>query len=99
MFRAERDFCVNGVSFHPDTTALVSICIGSAGSFLHGVTSLYEKQRCNVMPHRKAHLPSKICPVCERPFSWRRKWREDWEDVKYCSKRCRGMRSGYARGA
>ena len=51
------------------------------------------------MAHSKPHLPSKICPVCERPFSWRRKWREDWEDVKYCSKRCRGMRSGYARGA
>ncbi len=23
---------------------------------------------------KKQHLPSKICIVCERPFSWRKKW-------------------------
>ncbi|EGQ7741428.1 DUF2256 domain-containing protein, partial [Vibrio parahaemolyticus] len=22
----------------------------------------------------KSHLPTKLCPVCERPFSWRKKW-------------------------
>ncbi|MBE1300390.1 MAG: DUF2256 domain-containing protein [Alteromonadaceae bacterium] len=37
---------------------------------------------------RKQHLPSKVCPVCERPFNWRKKWRNNWENVKYCSKRC-----------
>ncbi|XGA72767.1 DUF2256 domain-containing protein [Chitinibacter sp. SCUT-21] len=36
----------------------------------------------------KAQLPSKICPVCQRPFSWRKKWQRDWEQVKYCSQRC-----------
>lgn len=43
------------------------------------------------MPRRvaKADLPSKICPVCQRPFSWRRKWAKDWLQVKYCSERCR----------
>ncbi|WP_110390535.1 DUF2256 domain-containing protein [Rivihabitans pingtungensis] len=43
------------------------------------------------MPRRvaKADLPSKICPVCQRPFSWRRKWAKDWPQVKYCSERCR----------
>ena len=34
-------------------------------------------------------LPTKICPVCNRPFEWRKKWEDDWENVKYCSERCR----------
>ncbi|MBR9860075.1 DUF2256 domain-containing protein [bacterium] len=37
----------------------------------------------------KNDLPSKICPVCSKPFSWRKKWERDWPNVKYCSKRCR----------
>jgi len=37
----------------------------------------------------KANLPEKICPVCQRPFSWRRKWARDWEQVRYCSDACR----------
>ncbi|TNE60394.1 MAG: DUF2256 domain-containing protein [Bacteroidetes bacterium] len=41
------------------------------------------------MPVKKQHLPQKICPVCGRPFSWRKKWAREWEQVKYCSKRCR----------
>ena len=24
---------------------------------------------------KKENLPSKICPVCKRPFVWRKKWR------------------------
>lgn len=38
---------------------------------------------------KKQHLPQKICQVCGRPFSWRKKWAKDWESVKYCSERCR----------
>lgn len=41
---------------------------------------------------RKAHLPSKICAVCGLPFAWRRKWARDWEQVRYCSERCRRQR-------
>jgi hypothetical protein len=33
--------------------------------------------------------PSKICPVCQRPFAWRKAWRNNWENVVYCSDRCR----------
>lgn len=39
---------------------------------------------------KKSDLPSKICPVCERPFVWRKKWERDWDQVVYCSKRCSG---------
>lgn len=38
---------------------------------------------------RKADLPEKTCPVCERAFSWRKKWARDWDQVRYCSERCR----------
>ncbi|MEB3232177.1 MAG: DUF2256 domain-containing protein [Leptolyngbyaceae bacterium] len=42
----------------------------------------------------KADLPQKICPVCDRPFTWRKKWEACWDEVKYCSERCRRRRSG-----
>lgn len=41
--------------------------------------------------HKKVNLPSKICPVCLRPFTWRKKWEKNWLEVKYCSKRCAGQ--------
>jgi len=41
---------------------------------------------------KKQHLPVKICPVCHRPFSWRKKWERSWEQVLYCSKKCSGER-------
>ena len=39
---------------------------------------------------RKSDLPWKTCVTCGRPFRWRKKWEDDWENVRYCSKRCRG---------
>ncbi|MDE2996114.1 MAG: DUF2256 domain-containing protein [Bacteroidota bacterium] len=38
---------------------------------------------------KKSDLPQKVCPVCERPFVWRRKWKDVWAEVRYCSERCR----------
>ncbi|WP_408039503.1 DUF2256 domain-containing protein [Tenacibaculum amylolyticum] len=38
---------------------------------------------------KKQHLPTKICQCCLRPFTWRKKWERDWENVKYCSKKCK----------
>lgn len=38
---------------------------------------------------KKQNLPEKQCPVCERPFVWRKKWADCWETVIYCSERCR----------
>lgn len=34
-------------------------------------------------------LPTKTCPACGRPFTWRKKWARDWEQVVYCSDGCR----------
>ena len=42
---------------------------------------------------RKADLPQKVCPVCDRPFSWRKKWAQHWDDVIYCSERCRRQKN------
>lgn len=39
--------------------------------------------------HQKLFLPTKICIVCKRPFVWRKKWAKQWNQVKYCSERCR----------
>jgi hypothetical protein len=41
---------------------------------------------------QKCNLPEKICFVCGRPFSWRKKWEKNWADVKYCSDRCRQLK-------
>ncbi|MFN3529959.1 MAG: DUF2256 domain-containing protein [Bacteroidia bacterium] len=42
---------------------------------------------------KKSNLPEKLCTHCQRPFQWRKKWKKHWEDVKYCSDRCRKNRS------
>ncbi|WP_093288621.1 DUF2256 domain-containing protein [Solimonas aquatica] len=42
--------------------------------------------------HRKPQLPEKTCAHCARPFQWRRKWQRCWEQVRYCSARCRRAR-------
>ncbi|MFN5357236.1 MAG: DUF2256 domain-containing protein [Bacteroidota bacterium] len=38
---------------------------------------------------KKEHLPQKICKVCRRPFTWRKKWEKIWDEIKYCSDKCR----------
>jgi len=43
-------------------------------------------------PIKKSYLPSKICPVCNRPFNWRKKWEKQWESVTYCSDKCRNLK-------
>ncbi len=37
----------------------------------------------------KAELPTKPCAACGRPFAWRKKWERDWDNVRFCSDRCR----------
>jgi hypothetical protein len=38
---------------------------------------------------KKSDLPTKTCVVCKLPFTWRKKWERDWENVTHCSDRCR----------
>lgn len=41
---------------------------------------------------KKADLPTKTCCVCQRPMVWRKKWEKVWDEVKYCSDKCRQQR-------
>ncbi|MBR9803956.1 DUF2256 domain-containing protein [bacterium] len=45
------------------------------------------------MANAKDQLPEKVCPICHRPFRWRKKWARDWDNVRYCSDRCRREKS------
>ncbi|KAL7445009.1 hypothetical protein ACHAXH_009771 [Discostella pseudostelligera] len=40
----------------------------------------------------KSNLPEKICAVCGRPFTWRKKWERCWDEVTCCSKSCNSQR-------
>ena len=40
-------------------------------------------------PH---NLPVKTCVVCDRPFTWRKKWERCWDEVTTCSKSCNAAR-------
>lgn len=52
------------------------------------INTLYAEKK-----YTKSNLPSKICIICNRPFEYRKKWEKVWDEVKYCSDRCRGQRS------
>ncbi|WP_114309798.1 DUF2256 domain-containing protein [Winogradskyella arenosi] len=42
---------------------------------------------------KKVNFPSKVCPVCQRPFQWRKKWKLNWDTIMYCSKKCRSQKN------
>lgn len=43
----------------------------------------------NTFKGNKSALPSKPCQACGRPMTWRKAWARNWDEVKYCSDRCR----------
>jgi hypothetical protein len=44
------------------------------------------------MAHKKINLHEKLCKTCGLSFSWRKKWEKNWEEVKYCSDKCRRIK-------
>ncbi|WP_282032540.1 DUF2256 domain-containing protein [Winogradskyella eximia] len=42
---------------------------------------------------KKENLPTKMCLTCNRPFTWRKKWEKNWDNVKYCSEKCRRQKT------
>ena len=36
----------------------------------------------------------KPCQTCGRTITWRKKWEKCWDEVKYCSTRCRKEKPG-----
>jgi hypothetical protein len=41
---------------------------------------------------KKSDLPVKTCATCGKLFTWRKKWEKVWDQVKYCSDRCRAAK-------
>ncbi|WP_336749545.1 DUF2256 domain-containing protein [Pantoea vagans] len=50
-------------------------------------------QRSEVFKGNKRSLPVRYCKTCNKPMSWRKKWEKCWNEVLYCSERCRRQRS------
>ena len=38
---------------------------------------------------KKTNLPAKVCIICKRPFVWRKKWKFVWNEVRFCSQKCK----------
>ncbi|RZO20767.1 MAG: DUF2256 domain-containing protein [SAR92 clade bacterium] len=38
---------------------------------------------------KKGDLPKKHCLNCGLLFAWRKKWARSWEEVRFCSQRCK----------
>lgn len=41
----------------------------------------------------KQNLPSKPCKTCGREMTWRKSWAKNWDQVLYCSDRCRSHKN------
>lgn len=36
----------------------------------------------------------KVCSVCGRTITWRKKWERNWSSIRYCSESCRRQKLG-----
>ena len=39
--------------------------------------------------NKKLNLETKVCQNCNRPFAWRKKWERVWDEVRFCSRKCK----------
>lgn len=65
------------------TLLLIRLTLFTANSFTNACIMATGKNS------KKENLPFKICLHCNRPYSWRKKWKNNWDEVKYCSDKCR----------
>ena len=42
---------------------------------------------------RGQYKEAKLCAVCKKPFTIRKKRKNNFDEVKYCSQRCRSLRT------
>jgi len=52
-------------------------------------TKIYHRKFVMAKMVKKSDLPSKTCLHCGLPFAWRKKWARAWDEIKYCSERCK----------
>jgi len=55
-------------------------------------TSCTFRRGCYLSAVTKRALPEKTCASCGRRIVWRKKWERSWDEVRYCSERCRTRR-------
>lgn len=48
-----------------------------------------DKENFKDFKGNKSFLPQKICKTCEKPMVWRASWAKNWDQVLYCSTRCK----------
>jgi hypothetical protein len=86
-------FCIRTVARYRLRTYALQTKYSVRTSLVAAKRSYSETRPIN-MPRgvKKENLPTKICVVCERPFTWRKKWERVWDDVTTCSKSCNHKR-------
>ena len=47
-----------------------------------------EQEETRVLDRGQMKL-AKYCKQCGKIMTWRKAWEKNWDDVKYCSDRCR----------
>ena len=65
----------------------------TARAIVTGMKTTGQKPKAASKRVTKSTLPEKPCQTCGRPFAWRKKWERVWDEVKYCSDRCRTGKS------
>ena len=46
---------------------------------------------------RGVQKEAKVCVVCNRPFTWRKKWERCWDEILTCSDKCKRQRKQQSR--
>ena len=67
---------------------ILSAVFSRAASFSKSPLEPIEPSTSTTKVFMKKNLEWKVCVTCNLPFNWRKKWRLNWEAVKYCSKKC-----------
>eukprot|EP00501_MAST-03F_sp_TOSAG23-6_P000139 GSMAST32.ASY1.ANO1.142.1 assembled CDS len=66
---------------------------------MHRALKLARASGETIVLDRGKHVPAKICVVCKRLFTWRKKWERCWDEVSTCSKQCNKQRKRELRNA
>ena len=87
-------FCWNFVQQPGASAFLLTPCVHHSASIIQSTSRNITSTSTLSMVRgvKKGNLPSKVCVVCNRPFTWRKKWESCWDDVTTCSKSCNRKR-------
>ncbi len=58
----------------------------------HTTTASIEGAIISGQKKQPSMTPTKICQRCGRLIEWRKKWENRWDEIRYCSARCRSQK-------